>query len=80
MLEIVTGKNPSIVDIVTWVKEKQIEGRTSEAWIEEILDPLLGGKFNLVQVQTLILVGLQCVKEDKMSQVVETLQGDHTIP
>ncbi|CAO2828834.1 unnamed protein product [Amaranthus hypochondriacus] len=85
LLEIVTGKNPSIVDIVTWVREKQIKGGTSEAWIEDILDPLLEGKFNLVQVQTLILVGLQCVKEDKdarptMSQVVETLQGDHTIP
>uniref|UniRef100_A0A803LJB4 Uncharacterized protein n=1 Tax=Chenopodium quinoa TaxID=63459 RepID=A0A803LJB4_CHEQI len=74
-----------IVDVVTWVREKKIEVPTLEAWVEEIADPMMEGNYNVVQMQTLTLVALQCVKDDKdarptMSQVVEILQGDHDIP
>lgn len=85
LLEIVTGKNPSMVDVVTWVREKKSALPTLEAWIEEIADPLMEGNYNVVQMQTLTLVALQCVLEDKdarptVSQVVKILQGDHSLP
>uniref|UniRef100_A0A803L0L3 Protein kinase domain-containing protein n=1 Tax=Chenopodium quinoa TaxID=63459 RepID=A0A803L0L3_CHEQI len=85
LLEIVTGENPGVVDVVTWVREKKIEVPTLEAWVEEIADPMMEGNYNAAQMRTLILVALQCVKDDKdarptMSQVVEILQGDHSIP
>ena len=46
--------------------------------LEEIIDPLLEGKYDIGMMETLVGIALQCVEEDKnerptMSQVVEML-------
>ncbi|KDP26472.1 hypothetical protein JCGZ_17630 [Jatropha curcas] len=78
VLEMVTGKSPTMEEktgLATWVREKKNGG---ESWIEEILDPKLVGEYDRDEVEILVTLALQCVEEDKdsrptMSKVVETL-------
>ncbi|KAI4308634.1 hypothetical protein L6164_031690 [Bauhinia variegata] len=94
MLEMITGKNPSmgiqVADgaeahqgrlrrLVTWVREKKIKGLEMTSWVEEIMDPLVEGDYDIKKMETLVKVSLECVQEEKsarptMSQVVEMLQ------
>ncbi|EXB89238.1 Putative receptor protein kinase ZmPK1 [Morus notabilis] len=94
VLEILTGNNPmrgvhdsEDIDgdqarpkmLVTWVREKMVGGALStEAWIEEIIDPSMEGQYNIREVEILVQVALKCVEEDRdarptMRQVVEML-------
>ncbi|XP_050266296.1 putative receptor protein kinase ZmPK1 [Quercus robur] len=91
VLEMVTGKGPSrnvhaINDggeaehkmLVTWVREKMKKAASNTSSLEEIIDPMLEGKYDMVKMKALVQVSLQCVEEDKdarptMSQVVEML-------
>uniref|UniRef100_A0A5B6YV09 Receptor-like serine/threonine-protein kinase n=1 Tax=Davidia involucrata TaxID=16924 RepID=A0A5B6YV09_DAVIN len=91
VLEIVTGKSPTtgvntISDgremeqrrLVEWVREKMNESATMASWIEEIIDPMMNGEYDIGKLEILVGVALQCVEEDKdarptMSQVVEML-------
>ncbi|KAL5537440.1 hypothetical protein UlMin_046058 [Ulmus minor] len=62
VLEIVTGKKPTSVQV-----------------FDEIMNPVLEGKFDKAKTELLVKVALQCVEEDKearldMRQVVEMLQ------
>ena len=46
--------------------------------LENIIDPMLEGKYDMGEMEALVQVALQCVEEDKdarptMSQVVEML-------
>ena len=91
VLEMVTGKDPSrsvhaINDggvaehkrLVTWVREKMNKAAANTSLLEEIIDPMLEGKYDISEMKALVQVALQCVEEDKdvrptMSQVVEML-------
>ncbi|GMY28738.1 isoform 2 of probable receptor-like serine/threonine-protein kinase [Fagus crenata] len=64
--------------LVTWVREKMNRAATNTSLLEEIIDPMLEGKYEMGKMETLVRVALQCVQEDKdarptMSQVVEML-------
>ena len=91
VLEMVTGKSPSRnvhakndggeaehKMLVTWVREKMKKAASNTSSLEEIIDPMLEGKYDMVKMKALVQVSLQCVEEDKdarptMSQVVEML-------
>ena len=91
VLEMVTGKDPSrsvhAMDdggvaehkrLVTWVREKMNKAAANTSLLEEIIDPMLEGKYDISEMKALVQVALQCVEEDKdvrttMSQVVEML-------
>ncbi|KAL4631839.1 hypothetical protein ACB092_04G006500 [Castanea dentata] len=93
MLEMVTGKSPGGMHasdsgetrehkrLVTLVKEYiNIGTATRKSWIEEIIDPMMSGKYDKVKMELLVKVALQCVAEDRderpsMKQVVEMLIG-----
>ncbi|GMY28737.1 isoform 2 of probable receptor-like serine/threonine-protein kinase, partial [Fagus crenata] len=64
--------------LVTWLREKMNRAATNSFCLEEIIDPMLKGKYEIGQLETLVRVALQCVQDDKdarptMSQVVEML-------
>ncbi|KAF3968488.1 hypothetical protein CMV_007641 [Castanea mollissima] len=64
--------------LVTWVREKMKKAAANTSSLEEIIDPMLEGKYDMVKMKALVQVSLQCVEEDKdarptMSQVVEML-------
>ncbi|KAF3954115.1 hypothetical protein CMV_020497 [Castanea mollissima] len=67
--------------LVTLVKEYiNIGTATRKSWIEEIIDPMMSGKYDKVKMELLVKVALQCVAEDRderpsMKQVVEMLIG-----
>ena len=51
---------------------------TSKSWIEDIVDPMMAGKYDKAKMELLVKVALQCVAEDRderptMNQVVEML-------
>ena len=91
VLEMVTRKEPSrsvhAIDdggvaehkrLVTWVREKMNKAAANTSLLEEIIDPMLEGKYDISEMKALVQVALQCVEEDKdvrptMSQVVEML-------
>ncbi|XP_075656988.1 putative receptor protein kinase ZmPK1 [Castanea sativa] len=93
LLEMVTGKSPGGMHasdsgetrehkrLVTLVKEYiNIGTATRKSWIEEIIDPMMSGKYDKVKMELLVKVALQCVAEDRderpsMKQVVEMLIG-----
>uniref|UniRef100_A0A7N2L557 Receptor-like serine/threonine-protein kinase n=1 Tax=Quercus lobata TaxID=97700 RepID=A0A7N2L557_QUELO len=93
LLEMVTGKSPGGMHtsdsgqtiehkrLVTLVKEYiNIGNATRKSWIEEIIDPMMFGKYDKVKMELLVKVALQCVAEDRderlsMNQVVEMLIG-----
>uniref|UniRef100_A0A7N2KRS9 Uncharacterized protein n=1 Tax=Quercus lobata TaxID=97700 RepID=A0A7N2KRS9_QUELO len=69
--------------LVTWVREKK--NREVANWIEDIIDPTVEDRYDMVKMKILVEMALQCVEEDKdarpnMSQVVEMLlysKNDH---
>ena len=91
VLEMVTGKCPSrsVPDVdeggeadhkrlVTWVREMLNRVAANTSSLEEIIDPMLEGKYDMGKMEILVWVALQCVKEDKderptMSQVIDML-------
>ncbi|XP_050266369.1 putative receptor protein kinase ZmPK1 [Quercus robur] len=91
VLEMVTRKDPSrsvhaINDggvaehkrLFTLVREKMNKVAANTSLLEEIIDPMLEGKYDIFEMEALVQVALQCVEEDKderptMSQVVEML-------
>ncbi|KAM4107946.1 hypothetical protein ACB094_03G006700 [Castanea mollissima] len=93
LLEMVTGKSPGGMHasdsgetrehkrLVTLVKEYiNIGTATRKSRIEEIIDPMMPGKYDKVKMELLVKVALQCVAEDRderpsMKQVVEMLIG-----
>lgn len=72
--------------LVSWVRENATGISVSSSdelptWLENILDPSMGGVYDLRKMEKLLGVALKCVEEEKdarptMSQVVEMLQ-DH---
>ncbi|KAM3710321.1 hypothetical protein ACJW31_01G020400 [Castanea mollissima] len=91
MLEMVIGKGPSrsvhALDdggeaehkgLVTWVRENMKKAAANISSLENIIDPMLEGKYDMGEMEALVQVALQCVEEDKdarptMSQEVEML-------
>ncbi|THG10685.1 hypothetical protein TEA_010381 [Camellia sinensis var. sinensis] len=71
MLEMVTGKSPTSAGemeqrrLVKWVRENVSTGAAIESWIEEIVDPMISGKYDVPRMQILVAVTLKCVEEDK---------------
>ncbi|KAI7989686.1 putative receptor protein kinase ZmPK1 [Camellia lanceoleosa] len=65
--------------LIKWAREKVSTGAAMESWIEEIVDPVISGKYDVPKMQILVAVALKCVEEDKdarpsMTQVLEMLQ------
>ena len=81
MLEMATRVGPSgHKRLVTWVREVMNRVAANTSSLEEIIDPLLEGKYDVGMMETLVEIALQCVEEDKderptMSRVVEMLLG-----
>ncbi|KAK2386681.1 putative receptor protein kinase ZmPK1 [Trifolium repens] len=93
VLEMITGKSPTmcikVADneivshnerLVTWVREKRRKVSDVECWVEQIIDPAVESNYDIVKLETLAMVALDCVEEEKdlrptMSQVVERLQS-----
>jgi len=92
VLEMVSGRSPMAIHslensgdieqqrLVTWIREKIKQAPTCAFWMEEIIDPNLEGNYDVSEVEVLVKVALQCVKDDmnerpSMSQVVEMLQS-----
>ncbi|XP_058781997.1 putative receptor protein kinase ZmPK1 [Vicia villosa] len=93
VLEMITGKNTTTSiqisengmespneRLVTWVREKRKTVSEVRCWVEQIVDPSLGSNYDIVKLETLATVALDCVEEEKdvrptMSQVVERLQS-----
>ena len=60
------------------MREKKNRAITKTSLLEEMIDPLLEGKYDMGMMKTLVEAALQCVEEDKdarttMNQVVEML-------
>ncbi|RDY02031.1 putative receptor protein kinase ZmPK1, partial [Mucuna pruriens] len=92
VLEMVSGRSPMEIHslenskgieqrrLVTWITDKIKCAPSTAFWIEEIIDPNLEGRYEVSQVEILVKVALQCVKDDmnerpSMSQVAEMLQS-----
>ncbi|KAJ4701690.1 Receptor protein kinase [Melia azedarach] len=91
LLEMVTGKSPAAAfqtyeeggmkghgTLTTWVREKKNVAASKEAWINEIIDPMIAGNYDVNKMEIMVKVALQCVEEDRdvrpsMSKVVEML-------
>ncbi|KAJ4718924.1 Receptor protein kinase [Melia azedarach] len=91
LLELVTGKSPAGAfqtyenegvkehgTLTTWVREKKNIAASNEAWIKEIVDPMIAGNYDINKMKIMVQVALQCVEEDRaarpsMSEVVEML-------
>jgi serine/threonine protein kinase len=91
LLEMITGKSAMtgilITDgekthnesLVTWVREKRRKLSEMKSLMEQIVDPTFGSNYDMVKLETLTMVALNCVEEEKdmrpnMSEVVERLQ------
>ncbi|XP_058083720.1 putative receptor protein kinase ZmPK1 [Magnolia sinica] len=92
MLEMVTGRRATGFHdldeggegggrLVPWVRDVMNGGASSEQRsIEEIMDPRIDSGYDLVKMELLVRVALQCVEEERdarptMSQVAEMLLG-----
>ncbi|KAA8537804.1 hypothetical protein F0562_027616 [Nyssa sinensis] len=90
MLEMVTGRSPTGVHaiddtgekedrmLVKWVREKMDGSARNTSWIEEIVDPIMDGEYDMAVVELLVRVALLCTAEDKderptISKVAEML-------
>ncbi|XWS14757.1 hypothetical protein CRYUN_Cryun35bG0035500 [Craigia yunnanensis] len=88
LLELVTGRNPSMggvhrIDgekVMQRTLTKWVRDHTSltETWMGVIIDPALDGKYDKAEISILVKVALQCVQEDKdarptMGEVVQML-------
>ncbi|KAB1220307.1 putative receptor protein kinase ZmPK1 [Morella rubra] len=63
---------------VAWVRDKVNKAAASDSRIDELVDPIMAGKYDMAKMEVLIKVALHCVEEDRdarptMSQVVEML-------
>ena len=78
VLEMVTRKGPSrsvhAIDdggeaehkrLVTWVRENMKKAAANISSLENIIDPMLEGKYDMGEMKALVQVALQCVEEDK---------------
>ena len=68
--------------MVTWVREKMNKAISNTSLLEEIIDPMLKGRYEMGKMETLIGVALQCIQEDKdarptMIQVVRMLRQEN---
>ncbi|KAK4481532.1 hypothetical protein RD792_012433 [Penstemon davidsonii] len=83
VLEMVTGRSPKGVNadgdkrLVSWVREIMNEG-VGLLWAEKIVDPNMGGEYDVVELENLVKVALLCAQENKddrptMRQVVDML-------
>ncbi|CAJ2640380.1 unnamed protein product [Trifolium pratense] len=90
----ITGKSPTCIQVVdngivshnerlvTWVREKRRKVSEVECWKEQIIYAALELDYDIIDIvklETLAMVALDCVEEEKdsrptMSQVVERLQ------
>ncbi|KAJ1384534.1 S-locus glycoprotein domain [Sesbania bispinosa] len=66
--------------LVSWVREKRRNTSEVSSWMEEIADPALGSDYDINKLETLAMVALDCVEEEKdlrpsMSQVAERLHS-----
>ncbi|KAI3672940.1 hypothetical protein L6452_39044 [Arctium lappa] len=89
VLEMITGRSPTCdqdnqrveqKSLVSWVREKVEKGNGESHEMVEILDPTVKGEYEKDQMENLLKVALQCVKEDKdarptMSHVVKMLNS-----
>ncbi|KAB1220308.1 putative receptor protein kinase ZmPK1 [Morella rubra] len=78
MLTVESGGQTEHGAVVAWVRDKVNKAATSDSWIDELVDPMMAGKYDMAKMEVLIKVALQCVEEDRdarptMSQVVEIL-------
>uniref|UniRef100_A0A2N9HEN1 non-specific serine/threonine protein kinase n=1 Tax=Fagus sylvatica TaxID=28930 RepID=A0A2N9HEN1_FAGSY len=91
LLEIITGMGPNGMHtfnsgetrehkrLIPLVREYINTGTaTSKSWIEDIIDPMMAGKYDKAKMELLVEVALQCVAKDRderptMNQVVEML-------
>ncbi|XP_004291073.1 PREDICTED: putative receptor protein kinase ZmPK1 [Fragaria vesca subsp. vesca] len=87
VLEMVTGKNPTMVmemsdaeqrRLITWVREKLNGTDNITSRMGEIIDPSFEDNYDVEKMEILLTIALHCVEEDKdsrpsMSQVVERL-------
>ncbi|KAI3465309.1 hypothetical protein Pfo_021972 [Paulownia fortunei] len=99
VLEMITGKSPQELNVDSnnggmehkrlenWVREimhkETDEGSLSSSWIEQIVDPRLGGEYDEDRLEKLVKVALQCAQENKdarpsMRQVMDMLLGQET--
>uniref|UniRef100_A0A2P2MQG3 Receptor-like serine/threonine-protein kinase n=1 Tax=Rhizophora mucronata TaxID=61149 RepID=A0A2P2MQG3_RHIMU len=79
VLEMLTGKNPSMevkaaerreevdehLNLVAWIRRKRSGSNGKASWVEEIIDPIMGTEYNVDELESLVSVALQCVEEDK---------------
>ncbi|KAK4481530.1 hypothetical protein RD792_012431 [Penstemon davidsonii] len=83
VLEMVTGRSPKGVNadgdkrLVSWVREIMNEG-VGLLWADKIVDPNMGGEYDVVELENLVKVALLCAQENKddrptMRQVVDML-------
>ncbi|GMY28740.1 isoform 2 of probable receptor-like serine/threonine-protein kinase [Fagus crenata] len=68
--------------MVTWVREKMNKAISNTSLLEEIIDPMLKGRYEMGKMETLVGVALQCIQEDKdarptMIQVVRMLRQEN---
>ncbi|RWR91635.1 putative receptor protein kinase ZmPK1 [Cinnamomum micranthum f. kanehirae] len=90
LLEMVTGRNSfgfsidsegdgkEFRNLVTWVRKMTCAANGRPGRIEQIIDPKMDGTYDVVKMEILVKVALQCVEEDKdarptMTQVVQML-------
>ena len=64
--------------LVMWGRENMKKEAANISSLENIIDPMLEGKYDMGKMEALVQVALKCVEEDKdarptMSQVVEML-------
>ncbi|KAI3507421.1 hypothetical protein L1887_22406 [Cichorium endivia] len=75
----VHGEEEKESELKRFARETKMKIREEKGlWIEEIIDPRLGGLFSRKQAATLVEVGLSCVEEDRhkrptMDSVVQLL-------
>ncbi|CAK9144194.1 unnamed protein product [Ilex paraguariensis] len=90
VLEMISGRSPTGVHaaddegqnepgrVVTWVRNMMHGAAAMNSWIQNVVDPRMGGEYDIGKMETLLRVALQCVEEDgdarpTMKQVVEML-------
>ncbi|MBA0775711.1 hypothetical protein Gotri_010826 [Gossypium trilobum] len=78
LLEMMTGKNPSVgVPVVgtsgekwhqrleTWVKGKKMGASATTCWVEEVLDPAMGYDYDRNELESLLEVAIKCTEADR---------------
>ncbi|CAI9291800.1 unnamed protein product [Lactuca saligna] len=89
ILEMITGRSPgrrshengdTDLSVTEWVRDRiqEFDESGGELWVELIVDPSLGGKYDRNTMENLVKIALQCAEEDmearpSMSHVVNML-------